>query len=123
MSGQQSGQPHTDRGSECANVTLSEDSNFKFEPPTSRDPWNLVPRWPITHGQRIAELKLLATFYSKRGQDQNLQAAINWHSKFPPDEFVDESLCFEHGIIINESEKKLGGGPWWYEVSYNSYSL
>jgi hypothetical protein len=106
-----------------ANVDQSEHGHFRFHPPDSRDPWNLLPMWPVTHRQRIAELKFLATFYNKRGQEQNLQAAINWHSEFPPDEFCGyESACFQGGVIKDEAELNLEDEDW-YEVSYNSYSL
>ncbi|RLL97381.1 hypothetical protein CFD26_106848 [Aspergillus turcosus] len=78
--------------------------------------WDLVPRWPVTHRQRIAELKFLATFYNKEGQEENISAAINWHSRFPPDELAGyESACFQGGVIKDEAELSLEDGRLWYE--------
>ncbi|GFF75578.1 hypothetical protein IFM47457_03932 [Aspergillus lentulus] len=106
----------TNEGDVSDNANVPLDPNFIFEPPTSTEPWNLVPRWPITHGQRIAELKFLATFYGKRGQEENLQAAINWHSEFPQDALVgNESRYFQDGAVIDEFDIKSEGGPCWYE--------
>ncbi|KAF7130908.1 hypothetical protein CNMCM5793_003778 [Aspergillus hiratsukae] len=90
------------------------DANFRFESPSSRNPWDLVPRWPVTRRQRIAELKFLATFYNKEGQEANLSAAINWHSGFQPDEFCGyESACFQGGVIKDEAELGLEDEIWY----------
>jgi hypothetical protein len=100
------------------------DTNFGFEPPTSRKPGDLVPMWPLTHGERIEELKFLMTFYKETGQESNVKAAIDWHAEFPQDTLVgDESAYFQNGVIVKESERDLQAAPCWYEVSYNSYSL
>lgn len=80
--------------------------------------------WPLTHGERIEELKFLMTFYKETGQESNVKAAIDWHAEFPQDTLVgDESAYFQNGVIVKESERDLQAAPCWYEVSYNSYSL
>lgn len=65
-----------------ANVDQSEHAGFDFHPPDSRNPWNLLLKWPATHRHRIAELDSLATYYDTVGQAENIKATKAWHATF-----------------------------------------
>ncbi|KAF7173161.1 hypothetical protein CNMCM5623_005380 [Aspergillus felis] len=121
MSGQSS-RPHTSqgtcsRGTCAANAPRSEHTEFEFYPPGSRNPWNLLPKWPVTHRQRIAELDFLASYYDTVGQADNIKAAKDWHASFPLDDEVGyETVYFHRGEIVDRFEINSEEGPAWIEA-------
>ncbi|GIJ83610.1 hypothetical protein Asppvi_002435 [Aspergillus pseudoviridinutans] len=89
---------------------------FEFDPPDSRNPWNLLPKWPVTHRQRIAELDFLASYYDTVGQADNIKAAKDWHASFPLDDEVGyETAYFHRGKKVGSFEINSQEGPAWIE--------
>lgn len=89
-------------------------------------PWNFIPKWPITRGERVGELEVLSHHYNKTPQKANVAAAIAWHSQFPPGERVpDDLVCFQGGKTVEQSQLEPEKGMVWDEVSkgYNPYSI
>lgn len=106
-------------------VTTNEDEpaieyDFEFDPPESKNPWNLLPKWPATRRHRMAELDFMATYYNTVGQEENIKAAKAWHGTFPPEDLIGhETAYFYQGQKVERSEVDLQKAPVWIEVSYS----
>jgi hypothetical protein len=84
-------------------------------------PWDFQPKWPVTHGERLAELNQLSSHYEKTLQKDNIVAAKNWHAQFPPDEVVpNQVVWFQDGQKVDGSEIPEGEGMVWCEVGVSS---
>jgi hypothetical protein len=80
-------------------------------------PWDFQPKWPVTHGERLAELNELSVHYEKTLQKDNIVAAKNWHAQFPPDKIVpNQVVWFLGGQKVEGSEIPQGEGMVWVEV-------
>lgn len=61
----------------------------------------------------------MSSHYESTPQKDNVAAAINWHSRFPPDEIVPhETVMFQKGRKIEESEFRWEDGQPWEEAGY-----
>lgn len=61
----------------------------------------------------------MASHYKSTPQKDNVAAAINWYSQFPPDEIVPQTTAiFKKGRSIEESESRNDDEKTREEVGY-----
>lgn len=80
------------------------------------------PKWSLSHGERIKELRSLLKDSNLKYDKENIQAAIKYHKTFKPEEQCgSKKAFFKHGSQVDEEEFKhpqacncIGG---WAEVS------
>lgn len=67
---------------------------------------------------RLYELDQQSNHYENTIQRDNFIAVRKWHSLFLPNQLIpDETVLFQNGIIMAESECRPENGAVWQEVS------
>lgn len=86
------------------------------ESPLSR-PQSPDFKWPLTREEKMEELDQVYPLYADTPQAPNIIAARDYHSKFPADQVVPETIVvFMDGRQIDESEISMHKGQPWCEV-------
>lgn len=81
-----------------------------------------IPKWPLTHSERIEELDRYLPFYQNSPQRHNIIALKEWHAQYPGDEIVsNETVWFERGKKVEPSEIVAGAFEVWEEVSKKNF--
>ncbi|ODM22279.1 hypothetical protein SI65_03125 [Aspergillus cristatus] len=83
------------------------------------------PKWSLSHGERIKELRSLLKDPKLKYDKENIQAAIKYHKTFKPEEQCgSKKAFFKHGSQVDEGEFKhpqacncIGG---WAEPPYEN---
>lgn len=76
-----------------------------------------LPKWPLSHSERISELEEQLPFYANTNQAKNIIAAIKYHSQYSGEDMVSsEIITFVDGKRIDEANLDANEGTTWFEV-------
>ena len=95
----------------------SPDSETETPKQDMKKPPFRLPKWPLSHSERISELEEQLPFYANTNQAKNIIAAIKYHSQYSGEDMVSsEIITFVDGKRIDEANLDANEGTTWFEV-------